>query len=488
MIKLRHILREAVEHKMALDYLGTLIKGTEWEGKVFLAGGAVRDELLGLDVKDLDLTVAAPNGGVAFAEWVTKKLDIFKKDSNPTIFPTFGTAKFNLRGVQYKGHDLSDVDIETVMTRKEQYTLGSRKPEVDYGTPEQDVMRRDLTINSLLKDLTSGEILDLTGKGVADIKSGIIRTPIDPNIIFKEDPLRMLRAIRFTVKYGWKLPYHMIKALHANAYMLDTISKERIQDELNKILVSKNPDKGIRLLQITGLIKYVAPELNDLVGMKQNKYHAWDAYKHTLYVLKQTPPKLVTRLAALFHDIGKTTTRKVINNEVHFFEHEDVGADMARDILTRLKYPKEIIDSVYAVVKNHMRTKSYGKEAEKVSDKALRKLQNDLGPHLEDTLDLVQADNISHGPESEKWTHNLPDQVSKIRDRLSKLGDFTGKLNIPIDGKDVLRITGEKPGKIIGDLLDVLKDKFLENPDISKEEAESLIAQEYEKMKRGSMQ
>ena len=479
---MKHILYESIVHKLTLQYIGELIKGTEWEGKVFAAGGYVRDELMGIESKDLDLAVASPQGGVRFAEWVTKKLGIYRPESNPVIFPTFGTAKFNLRGVNYKGHDLSDVDIETVMTRKEQYKFGSRKPEVDYGTPEQDVMRRDLTINSLLKDLSTGEILDLTGKGLEDIKSGIIRTPIEPNIIFKEDPLRMLRAIRFTVKYDWKLPYHMIKALHANAYMLETISKERIQDELNKILLTQNPDKGIRLLQITGLLKYVAPELQDLVGMTQNKYHAWDAYKHTMYVLKATPPRLVTRLAGLFHDIGKSTAKKVIDNEIHFYQHEDVGADMVREILTRLKYPNEIIDSVMMAVKHHMRTKSFGKDAEKVSDKSLRKLQQDLGPHLEDTLDLIHADNISHGPEKDNWQHNLPGQVAKIKDRLKKLGDFTGKLNIPITGADVLRITGEKPGPIIGQLLDVLKDKFLENPDISNSEAEDLIKSEYEKI------
>ena len=174
---------------------------------------------------------------------------------------------------------------------------------------------------------------------------------------------------------------------------------------------------------------------------------------------------------------------KIINKTVHFYLHEHIGASMARDIMMRLKYPTEIINAVYISVKNHMRTKSYGKEAELVSDKALRKLQNDLGPHLEDTLDLINSDNISHGPESEKWQYNLPNQVSAIRDKLKKLGDFTGKLHIPINGMDILRITGEKPGPFIGKLLDKLKDKFLENPNITKEEAEKIIKQEYEFIK-----
>ena len=173
--------------------------------------------------------------------------------------------------------------------------------------------------------------------------------------------------------------------------------------------------------------------------------------------------------------------KKIVSTTVNFYAHEFVSARMAKDIMTRLKYPTDIINAVYAIVKNHMRTKSYGQEAEKVSDKALRKLQHDLGPHLEDVLDLINADNTAHGPEG--WEHNMPQQVSKIRDKLAKLGDFTGKLRIPIDGKDVLRITGAVPGPIIGQLMDIIKDKFLENPGISKAEAEEVIRAEYEKLK-----
>jgi tRNA nucleotidyltransferase (CCA-adding enzyme) len=149
----------------------------------------------------------------------------------------------------------------------------------------------------------------------------------------------MLRAIRFTVKYGWDLPMFMIKALKRNSHMLKIISSERIMTELNKMLMSKSPDKAIRLLQMTKLNKYVAGELDGLKGLEQNKYHKFDAMKHTLEVLKNTPPELETRLAALFHDIGKATTKKVIDNEIHFYEHEDVSAEMAEAILRRLKYP-----------------------------------------------------------------------------------------------------------------------------------------------------
>lgn len=309
MIRLKDLLLESAKERAALDFMTQMIKKSKWKGKVFLAGGAVRDELLGMDIKDLDLVVSVDQGGIKFAEWITKKLGIYKRGSNPVVYPKFGTAAFRLTGISHKGYDLSDIEVEAVMTRKEQYHAGSRKPDVSAGTLKDDVERRDFTVNSLLKDLTTGEILDLTGMGKSDLKKGVVRTPLDPDVIFKEDPLRMLRAIRFAVKYSWDLPLFMIKALKRNSHMLKTISEERIMTELNKMMISKSPDKAIRLLQMTKLNKYVAGELDGLRGLEQNKFHKFDALKHTLEVLKNTPPELVTRLAALFHDIGKAKTK-----------------------------------------------------------------------------------------------------------------------------------------------------------------------------------
>lgn len=469
MIKLKKILSEGIEHDAAIKLISELIKNSKWKNKVFLAGGAVRDNLMGLDTKDLDITVNHPSGGIEFAKWLAKKLHI----NDPVIFDKFGVAKLILRGVKYSGIDLSSVEIECVMTRSEKYTPGSRKPEVKYSTIKNDVERRDLTINSLLKDLTTGEILDLTGMGIKDLQNKIIRTPLDPNIIFKEDPLRMLRTIRFTVKYGWNLPLYVIKAIKNNSSLLKNISSERIQEELNKILLSKNPDKGIKLIQITGLSNYIMPELNYLIKLKQNNYHKWDANKHTLQVLKNTPPVLITRLAALFHDIGKPQTKQIIDNEIRFFKHEEISADIAKDILTKLKYPNNIINAVYIAIKNHMRTKSFG-DSSIISDKALRKLQLDLGQHLENVLDLIHADNISHGPEG--WKYNLPNQIPNIKNRISKLGNtFSDKVKLPIDGNEIIQILNLKPGPIVKKLKDELLNAFLENPNMTKEDSMKFI-------------
>jgi len=466
--------------KAAINFIKDIINGTEWEGKVFLAGGVVRDEIMGNDPNDIDLLINAQNGGILFAEWITKKLGIYKNSINPVIYPVFGTAMFSLRKQQYNGIDISNVEIECIMPRKEKYEKGSRDPSVSVGTLKDDVDRRDFTVNSLLKNLTSSEILDLTGMGIDDIKNGIVRTPLDPDVLFSEDPLRMLRAIRFSVKYNWDLPMFMLKSIRKNSKKIEYISAERIQKELNKMLITGNPDKAIRILQITKLSKYIFPELDKLKRLKQNKYHKDDVMGHTLEVLKNTPPDLITRLSALFHDIGKYKTQEIIDNEIHFYTHEEIGAHLAKDILRRLHYPKEIINAVYIAIENHMRTKQVGDDAI-ISDKALRKLQQDLGPHLQHTLDLIHADNISHAEFA-----NMPNQIPKIRKRYDELENIykESPKKPPIDGKDVMNIIGLSiGGPIVGRILSMIQDIYLEDPSLSKEELINIVKKIYKKIK-----
>ena len=461
-IKLKDLLMEGAKEQATLDFLKQLIRKSPYEGKVFLAGGAVRDELMGIDANDLDFVINLEDGGAKFAEWATKKIGNYKKGSNPVTYETYGTAKFNLVGVEHKGFKLDDMDIDCVMPRTEEYEEGSRKPKVDSGSLKDDVDRRDFTTNSLLKNLSTGEILDLTGMGKQDIKDGVVRTPLDPNVIFSEDPLRMLRAVRFTMKYNWKLPLFMIKALKNNASKLKQISVERVQEELNKMLMTDSPDRAIKLLQITGLSKYVFPELDRLIKLEQNKYHKEDAMEHTLTVVKGTPKNLVTRLMALFHDIGKEATKEVIGKEIHFYGHEKIGAEMTEKILTRLKYPNKIIDAVVKGVQNHMKLKHGGPDSFGASDKTLRKFKVNMGDHLEDVLNLIHADNIAH-----EAGFDMPNQIEAIRDRLDTLGIPQGKLKLPINGDDIKKKFKLKPGRIIGDLLAIVKDEYLENPKVN---------------------
>lgn len=466
MIKFSNLLREGAKENAALDYLQQLVQSGPFKGRVYLAGGAVRDMQLGKDPKDLDVVVTGGlNAGMDFAKWATQTMGN-ASDGNPVLFPTYGTAKFTLKGIQHNGFDLSDVDIEAVATRKEKYTAGSRKPEVSAGDLEDDVHRRDFTVNSLLKDLTTGEILDLTGKGKEDIRRGIVQTPLNPDVIFTEDPLRMLRAVRFTMKYGWELPMFMIRALKRNAPQLKNISAERIRDEMDKMLVTGSPDRAIKLLRITGLLNFIIPEFSAAYKMTQNVHHKRDVFGHTLDVLKGTNPVLLQRLMALFHDIGKTVTRSVTPTGVHFYGHEDAGADMTRDIMRRLKYPNELIDAVVAGVQNHMKLKHGGDDAVKLSDKTLRKFKIALGDKLEDVLDVIHADNTAHSEAS-----SMPNQIANVRSRLKSLESTTpSEPKLPITGGDLIAM-GLKPGPVFSKILSAVTEKWYENPNITKDQA-----------------
>lgn len=461
---------ESSQEQKALETLSKLVKGTEYEGKTFLAGGAVRDEIMGKPLKDIDIVVSMPDGGIKFAEWATKKLGL----KPPVVFPRFGTAKFDVGGI----------DIEVVMTRGEKYEKGSRKPEVVYADLEDDAYRRDLTVNSLFKDIVSGEIKDLTGKGISDIKAGIVRTPTDPDQTFKDDPLRMLRAVRFAVKYNWKMPMSMIKALKKNADMLKNISQERIRDELNKMLMTDRPDMALRILTKTGLNKHVIPELDACVGVKQNEYHKHDVYEHILEVVKNTQPNLTARLASLFHDIGKPDTKSTgPDGRVHFYGHEDVGAKMAGEIMDRLRYPKEETESVQAIVGAHMQLKSTGKDAEKASDKQLRKFAVRLGKNLAPALLTMHADNISHKAEA-----SMPNQIPNIAKKLKTLvqnPEAGTKPKLPVSGNDIMAALNIKPGPDIKKYLDIVQDAWYKDPNISKEKALKLVKILHQKDMKG---
>lgn len=326
--------------------------------------------------------------------------------------------------------------------------------------------------NSLLKNITNGEILDLTGHGVDDIRDGIIRTTSEPEIIYADDPLRMLRTIRFTVKYDFKISDDLINSIKKDAHLINNISSERISDELSKILVSKDPSRGIELLRDTGLLKYIMSELNDTVGMTQNKHHKDDVFGHTMNVLKNTPQDLKTRLMALFHDIGKTLTRSVTpDGSVHFYEHERVGMDVAKKIMTRLKYPNDLINAVISGIGSHMLLKHGGDDSTGISDKSLRKFSARVGENLNNILDLIHADNISHSDES-----SMPNQINIIRQRLEKLNTDieNNKFKLPINGNDLLAM-GLKPSDQFKEILSAVEDAWFENPNITKGEAMSIV-------------
>lgn len=460
------LMTEASKDEAALDWLKKMVQSGPFKGKVYLAGGAVRDMEMKQPPKDLDVVVVGEgiNGGIDFTVWLAQQMGNYKENSNPAGNSKFGTSKVVLTG-KHNGVDLNGIDVEAVASRVEKYTPGSRKPEVAPGTLEDDVFRRDFTVNSLVMDLTTGEILDLTGKGKEDIKKGLIRTTSDPDIIFSQDALRMFRAIRFATKYNWQLAPEVIEGIKKNLDNLGNTSKERVRDEINKILQTGNPRKGFELLRDTGLLPYVAREFQQAVGMTQNVHHKEDVFGHTLSVLQGTNPDLVTRLMALFHDIGKVVTRSETPTGVHFYGHEDAGADVAEKIMRDLKYPTELIQAVKLGVKNHMRLKQGGDDAVKLSDKALRKFKLELGDQLEHVLDVIHADNTAHADASA-----MPNQIENVRRRLKALDVQVKKPQLPINGDDLIKM-GINPGPAIGRILSAVTEAWYENPNISREEA-----------------
>ena len=473
MISENTLLMEARASAKDLEaFLREMIRGTEWEGKVFAVGGFVRDELMGKAPKDLDVVVNKNQGGIEFTTWLGRKLGIYKEKSNPVTFPSFGTANLRLDGVVHNGIDFTGESVDAVMPRAEQYhDVDVRRPTaVQFTSLEGDAQRRDLTFNAIYKNLSTGELYDPVN-GLADLKAKVIRTPTDPTTIYTDDALRMFRAVRFATQLGFELSPEIVDGIKKNLHRLGNTSKERVRDELNKILLSKDPARGIRMLRDTGLLPHVAKELQQAVGMVQNKHHSEMVFDHILTVLSNTKPNLINRIGALLHDIGKVSTRQVIDNEVHFYDHENVGSEMARNILTSLKYPNDIIEPVVLAVKNHMRLKQGGKEGDKISDKTLRKFVVDIGDHLENVLDIIHSDNVAHSPESA-----MPNQIPNIINRIEKLKSTIPKKTdkLPVTGEDLKNI-GLVPGPLYKKLLDLVRDRQLENPNTTKEEYFDII-------------
>lgn len=443
-----------------------MISGTIFDGNTFLVGGSVRDMIMGKPVKDYDFCVSLPDGGVKLAQYLCETYPT--KCKNYVIFQTFGTAKFTLildSGDEY--------DIELVQTRKEQYhDKNSRNPECSFGTIEEDCFRRDLTINALYLDLHSMDILDLTKMGIKDIQDNVIRTPTDPDITFTDDPLRSLRCIRFSCRYGWDIEPKTYDSLVINAKSLSIISKERIFDEFSKILTSDNFTFGLEMLIDTGLMEYIIPEVSMMRGVTQNEYHIGDVYEHTILAMKQTKPELMVRLATLLHDVGKIKTKTIgTDGRVHFYKHEIVGAEMADKILKNLKVSNSTSNSICFAIKEHMRTKCFKEDA--IKDAKLRKLQAELGHDFDLVLDVIDADNKAHIKE-----FCIPTQVDNIRRRLRELeliGMDCKKVSLPVDGFDIMSELSIGGGPKVKEILKTLTKMYYNDPKITREQCLKII-------------
>lgn len=441
-----------------IQHIGNLIKGTRFENHVYAVGGCVRDIALGYDPTDLDIAVDIEYGGTGFATWLACRCGCHKVNNNPIIYTHSHAAKVNIKNIE----EIKDVDIECVSTHKSQDT---------FGTIEEDAKLRDLTINSIYFSISTREMIDPCN-GLDDIANELIRTYSDADKIFKASPIRMLRAIRFATQYGWGIEKNTWLGIVKNAYLIENVPLENITTELNKILLSEKPSRGIRALYNSGMIGYFIPEIKDMIGCTQDIQHFGDVFEHTMKVLDNTQPILINRLSALYHDIGKPQARTTTNGDIHFTCHEDIGATIAYTILKRMKYSNEFAQVVKLIIKNHMRFKGF-KDEHIPSNKLLRRFHGTLGEYLDNALDVINADNISHSK-----LFCMPNQIKLIKEKyeeLKKKGETSEKIKLPINGNDIMQALNIKRNPNIGKYLNVVKNAYLENPKITKEECIKLV-------------
>ncbi len=417
---------------------------------IYVVGGFVRDKIMGKTVKDIDFVVVGD--AMRFADQLKKDLHL----RTLVRYPRFGTFM-----ARYYGYDL-----EFVNARSESYQKNSRKPVTKPADLQSDLSRRDFTINTLAMPLDperAGEIIDVYN-GRKDIEEGIIRTPLEPEQTFSDDPLRMMRAIRFATRFHFTIEPKAYRAIQKNSGRLSIISQERITDEFNKILMADKPSLGLRMLDETGLLSVFLPELNLMKGVEQReKFHHKDVFYHTLEVLDNIAPftdRLELRLAALLHDVGKPRTKRFQPNTGWTFHgHEVVGRRMAGGILRRLKYAAETIEYVQKLVGLHLRPMAL--VSDEVSDSAIRRLIFMAGDDVEDLMTLCRADITSKNPERVKRYLANYDRVIK---RMAEVEERDRLRNFqpPVDGNEIMKLFQLKPGPEVGAIKKFIEEAILE--------------------------
>ena len=451
--ELAEILDKDIFHKIsaAADELGL---------ECYVVGGYVRDIFLEKPSEDIDCVVVDPtlqtkSPGIAVAQLLKKKLG---RHAHLSVFKNFGTAQVKL------GRE----EVEFVGARKESYQRNSRNPIVEDGTLEDDQNRRDFTINAMAICLNKerfGELVD-PFNGLDDMWDGIIRTPLDPDITFSDDPLRMLRCIRFATRLKFYIDDETFSALERNAERIKIISAERINEELNKILMTNTPSRGFVDLQRCGLLRLILPEVSnlDIVEERAGKAHKNNFY-HTLEVLDNTAKvsdNLWLRWAALLHDIGKTKSKRWDNQQGWtFHSHDHIGARMVPGIFKRLKLPQDgQMKYVQLMVDMHMRPIIIADT--QVTDSAVRRLVNDAGDYTDDLMLLCEADITSKNQARKQQFKN---NYTLVREKIADLAqrDYKRLLQPCIDGNEIMQMFNLQPSREVGILKQYLKEAVLDN-------------------------
>ncbi|MFA6439022.1 MAG: CCA tRNA nucleotidyltransferase [Bacteriovoracaceae bacterium] len=416
----------------------------------YVVGGYVRDKLLGKEVSDIDIVVVG--NGIDFAEAAAVAL----KKRKIVTYEKFGTAMM----------PTEDGKIEFVGARKEQYHRESRNPSVDVGTLEEDLSRRDFTINALAVSInaaTWGTLID-PFNGQSDLLAKIIRTPLDPSATFDDDPLRIMRAVRFSAQLDFAIDVATMNAIPPMKERLSIISQERITEEFMKIMASSKPSVGLRLMFDTGIMRVVFPEVADLAGVDQRQdHHHKDVFLHTCQVVDNIctmTENIDLRLSALLHDIAKPKTKKFIEGTGWTFHgHEEIGARMVKHIFRRLKLPLDKVPYVEKIVRLHQRPMQLVDET--VTDSAVRRILFEAGEEIDDLMTLCRADITSKNPKLvRKYSENYDLVYTKMKEVEEK--DKLRAFQPPVRGDEIMRICNLSAGKLVGILKSRIEEAILE--------------------------
>jgi len=419
--------------------------------EAFLVGGCVRDLILDKEPKDWDITTNAHPEQIQV---------LFEETYYNNVFGTVGVVTENPSSPSLKVIEVTPYRTDGI------YSDGRRPDTVAFGvTLEEDLARRDFTINAMAIDLNKGHVVD-PYKGHADSKAKQLRAVGNPDTRFQEDGLRIMRAIRLGAELGFSIEQKTYEALANNAHLLEKISKERIRDELIKTIMSPYPMEALLHMKHTGLLHFVLPELEQSIGIGQNRSHIYNVFEHLLYAIQYAADKnwsLEVRIAALFHDIGKPISKRIHNNEVTFYGHEVVGSRVTRTALERLRFPKENVEKIVKLVRWHM----FFSDPDKISLSAVRRMIANVG--VEDIWDLLNVricDRIGSGKPKAQ-----PFRFRKYKSMVDEvLRDPISVEMLKIDGKVLMDVTREKPGPRIGNILHILLEEVLENPNMNVEE------------------
>ncbi len=430
------------------------------ELEAYLVGGAVRDLLIGRATTDLDFVTIGEGSGERLARAVAKEMK-----GKASVYPAFGTAAVHAPGTSGA--------LEFVGARRESYRRGSRKPIVETGTLSDDLARRDFTVNALAACVLPnrwGELVD-EYKGASDLRMGLLRTPLDPGVTFSDDPLRMVRAARFSAQLGFEIAVDALDAMEEHADRIGIVSMERVATELDKIIASRSPDEGFRILFETGVLDHLIPELVDLhgveavhgIGHKDNFYHSLQVLANLVDRTSDRSPDDTRwlRWAALLHDIGKEPTKRFVPKQGWtFHNHPEVGARMAKKVFGRLTLPLgDSLAYVQHLIRLHHRP--HALVDDEVTDSAVRRLLFDAGEHVDDLMTLVRADLTTKNPKRMRRYLKGFDRVeAKMIDVEEK--DHVRTFQPPVDGNEIMEALGVSEGLAVGLLKERIKEAILD--------------------------